>query len=155
MSQVYEGKSGRLSGRVAIVVSRYNESVTKKLLLGAMAKLRESLQEEQIVVAWVPGAWELAIVTKAFCDRSDIAGVVALGVVIKGETSHDQHINRAVSQALMETSLTSGKPVGFGLLTVQSLDQALNRAGGNVGNKGEETASAVLETLCVLQSISE
>lgn len=151
--QVIEGKQGDIDGKVAIVVSRYNETVTKKLLEGAIATLRGSLAESQIQVVWVPGAWELPLVVQACMEQPDMAGAIALGVVIRGETSHDQHINRSVSQALMDIGLHSGKPIGFGLLTVYSLDQALNRAGGNVGNKGEECAQAVLEMLRVLRAL--
>jgi 6,7-dimethyl-8-ribityllumazine synthase len=89
-------------------------------------------------------------VQHAFSDPK-IVGVVALGAVIQGETSHDQHINRAVSQGLMELSLGSGKPVGFGLLTVQNLEQALQRAGGAVGNKGQEAALAMMEMARLLR----
>lgn len=141
------------SGSVAIVVSRYNLNITNKLLEGAKRVLLQHFDESQIHVAWVPGAWELPIVVQALTSQPNLLGAVALGVVIKGETTHDQHINRAVSQALMDISLQSRKPIGFGLLTVNSLDQALHRAGGNVGNKGEEAAQALLDTLDALAGV--
>ncbi len=142
-----------IRGRIAIVVSKYNDNITGKLLMGAQSTLeRHGLLSRQITVAWVPGAWELPIVVKHLIQARDVEGVIALGAVIRGETTHDQHINRAVSQALMQIALDYEKPVGFGLLTVNTLEQAIQRAGGNVGNKGEETATAVLETLAVMRS---
>ncbi|MFN5770034.1 MAG: 6,7-dimethyl-8-ribityllumazine synthase [Pirellulaceae bacterium] len=146
-------ESGLAKGaKVAVVVSRYNESITRRLLEGALETLgMEGVSSEQIDVHWVPGAWELPLgVQHAFSDPR-VVGVVALGAVIQGETSHDQHINRAVSQGLMELSLGSGKPVGFGLLTVQNLEQALQRAGGAVGNKGQEASLAVMEMARLLR----
>ena len=89
----------------------------------------------------------MPLAAKRLLQRSEIQAVVVLGAVIRGETTHDQHINRAVSNALMELMLSTGKPVGFGLLTCNTLEQAIHRAGGNVGNKGCETAEAVLAML--------
>lgn len=155
MIETMQGDTGPVQGTIGIVVSRYNDSITGKLLQGAIDTLRGAgLGEEDIVVAWVSGAWELPVVTDALFHERNCEGVIALGAVIRGETTHDQHINRAVSQGLMEISLRRGKPVGFGLLTVNNLEQAIHRAGGNVGNKGEEAALAVLDTLRILQRLS-
>lgn len=146
--------SPTVKGRIAIVVSKYNENITGKLLEGAKSTLsNHGLHPHQIIVRWVPGAWELPIVVKHFAQVRQVEAIIALGAVIRGETSHDQHINRAVSQALMQIGLDYEKPVGFGLLTVNTLEQAIQRSGGNVGNKGEETALAVLETLAVLRDL--
>ncbi|MEM7478788.1 MAG: 6,7-dimethyl-8-ribityllumazine synthase [Planctomycetota bacterium] len=133
------------SGRVGIVVSTYNSNITDRLREAAEKTLQDAGKE--IEVRTVPGAWELPLAAKWFAERDDIAGVVTLGAVIRGETTHDQHINRAVSTALMELMMSTGKPIGFGLLTCNSLEQAIHRAGGNVGNKGVETADAVLAML--------
>lgn len=134
----------------AVVVSRYNESITGRLLEGALATLRQAgVADERIGVYWVPGAWELPIVAQAALEAHDAA--ICLGAVIKGETTHDEHINRQVSLSLGEISLRTGKPIGFGLLTVLSLEQALQRAGGAVGNKGVEATEAAMETLAVLR----
>lgn len=135
-------------GVVGIAVSTYNANITNRLLQGALKTLGDaSFGQERIQIAHVPGAWELPLAAQQFAQREDVLGVIALGAVIRGETSHDQHINRAVSHALMQIMLATGKPVGFGLLTCNSMEQAIHRAGGNVGNKGEETAQAVLEML--------
>ncbi len=145
MIETIEANANPIECRIGIVVSKYNDNITSRLLEGAIAYLRNAgLQEDQIVVVRVPGAWELPIVVDAVLMEKECDGAIALGAVIKGETTHDQHINRAVSNALMEIAMDRGKPVGFGLLTVNSLEQAIHRAGGNVGNKGEEAAAASL-----------
>jgi 6,7-dimethyl-8-ribityllumazine synthase len=136
------------SSSVAIVVSQYNDQITGKLCHGAIeALVQGGISREKIVVAHVPGAWELPFAAQRFVSARSIAGVIAIGAVIKGETTHDQHINRAVSTALMQLSLDHNKPIAFGLLTVNNLEQALHRSGGNKGNKGEECAQAMLACL--------
>lgn len=129
----------------AIVVSRYHDSITSKLLDGARkALLSAGVADSEIIVSWVPGAWEIPLAVKRLIANEDIAAIITLGCVIRGETTHDQHINNAVSSALMSLSLEHGKPVAFGVLTVNSLEQAIHRSGGNVGNKGIEAATAAL-----------
>jgi 6,7-dimethyl-8-ribityllumazine synthase len=142
------------SGRYAIVVSRYNESVTRRLLAGAVETLLEhGVRDDQIDVAWVPGAFEISLVAEHFARAGGHAAVLCLGAVIRGETTHDQHINRAVSLALAEMSRTYQVPVLFGLLTCDTLEQAIHRSGGNVGNKGTECASAALEMVGLLSKL--
>jgi 6,7-dimethyl-8-ribityllumazine synthase len=131
-----------------IVVSTYNATITDKLLEGARTTLIQSgVDQHAIRVVKVPGAWELPLAAKWLAESKDVVAVVALGAVIRGETTHDQHINRAVSNALMDLMQSTGKPIGFGLLTCNTLEQAIHRAGGDVGNKGQEAASAVLAML--------
>ncbi|WP_390621600.1 6,7-dimethyl-8-ribityllumazine synthase [Roseimaritima sediminicola] len=151
----FSGTDGALpDAQVAIVVSRYNASITEKLLDGARQTLvAAGVDEANIVVAYVPGAWELPLVTGEFARRGNVAAVVALGAVIRGETTHDEHINRAVSMALMNLGLETGKPIAFGLLTCNTLEQAIHRSGGNVGNKGIESAEAILEVLRLQQKL--
>ncbi len=133
---------------IAIAVSTYNDHITNKLCEGAVqALLDNGIASDKILIARVPGAWELPFATQRLIGARDVAGVIALGAVIRGETTHDQHINRAVSNALMQLSLDHNKPVAFGLLTVNSLEQAIHRSGGNKGNKGEECAKALLGCL--------
>ena len=133
---------------IGIVVSTYNASITQKLLSGATTTLTAAgIKQSAIREVRVPGAWELPLAAKWLAQSSRVVGVITLGAVIRGETTHDQHINRAVSNALMELMLTSGKPVAFGLLTCNTLEQAIHRAGGDVGNKGEESAQALLKML--------
>ncbi len=136
------------TGRIGIAVSTYNSNITNRLREGAEKTLVDAgFSAEQLLVLEVPGAWELALAASRMADLGDVVAVLALGAVIRGETSHDQHINRAVSSSLLDLMVRTGKPVGFGLLTCNSMEQAIHRAGGNVGNKGCETAEAVLAML--------
>jgi 6,7-dimethyl-8-ribityllumazine synthase len=138
--------------RYGIVVSRYHENITAKLLEGARRTLQGvGILENQISTVWVPGAWEIPLAAKRLAIQENVVAVITLGCVIRGETTHDQHINQAVSAALMQISLEVLKPVAFGVLTVNSLEQAIHRSGGNVGNKGEEAALAVLAMVPMLE----
>jgi 6,7-dimethyl-8-ribityllumazine synthase len=137
-----------MGNSVGIAVSTYNENITRRLREGAIKTLQDAgFSKSQILIAEVPGAWELPLACQQMARRDDVCAVLALGAVIRGETTHDQHINRAVSSSLMDLMMSTGKPVGFGLLTCNTMEQAINRAGGNVGNKGQETAAAVLAML--------
>jgi len=139
---------------IAVVVSRYNETVTRRLLEGALSSLKaRGVADERIDVAWVPGAFEIPLVAERFARGGRHAAVLCLGVVIRGETTHDQHINRAVSTSLAETSRACQIPVLFGVLTCDTLEQAIHRSGGNVGNKGAECAEAALEMVSLLQRL--
>ena len=134
------------SSSFAVAVSRYNDSITEKLLQGALETLQQyGVSSAQIDVVRVPGAWELALVARQLALRKRHAGMICLGAVIRGETTHDQHINRFVSQAVGEISLEFSLPIAFGLLTCNSFEQAHARAGGAVGNKGVEAALTTLE----------
>jgi 6,7-dimethyl-8-ribityllumazine synthase len=141
-------------GRYAIVVSRYNEVVTRKLLDGAVQTLTSrGVQDDAIDVAWVPGAWEIPLAASRFARSGGFAAVLCLGAVIRGETTHDQHINRQVSLSLGRIALDHGVPVLFGVLTCNSLEQAIRRAGGGAGNKGVECAEAALEMASLLAKL--
>jgi 6,7-dimethyl-8-ribityllumazine synthase len=155
MPRTFRGELTAAPGRWALVVSRYNDSITSKLLEGALATLTAAgVADEAIDVAWVPGAFELPLVADRLAHSGEYLAVLALGAVIRGETTHDQHINRAVSVGLMEASLHSGVPVLFGLLTCETLEQAIHRSGGNVGNKGTECAEAALEMVSLLRKLA-
>jgi 6,7-dimethyl-8-ribityllumazine synthase len=146
MPNIIDGVTGDVPNRFAIVVSRYNESITKNLLDGAVQTLTKAgVADGKIDVAWVPGAWEIPVVAQRFASSQRYAAVLCLGTVIRGETTHDQHINRQVSTSLGQIALDCGRPVLFGVLTCESLEQAIHRSGGNLGNKGVECAQAALE----------
>jgi 6,7-dimethyl-8-ribityllumazine synthase len=146
MPQVFDGTSGLVHGRFAIIVSRYNEHITGKLLAGAIETLRKGgVADDAIDAAWVPGAWEIPLVAQRMARSNKYVAVLCLGCVIKGETTHDEHINRQVSLSLGQIALDTGLPVLFGVLTCDTVEQAIHRAGGNVGNKGQECAAAALE----------
>ena len=137
----------------AIVVAEWNRSITTKLLDGALETLRAAgVDDSRIDVAWVPGSWELPVAAQRLAQSGKYASVLCLGAVIRGETSHDQHINRGVSLGLMEISLANDLPVMFGVLTCESMEQAIHRAGGNVGNKGIECAEAALQMVGLLKN---
>src|SRR5438874_603745 len=140
--------------RYAIVVSRYNESITGKLLRGAQDTLTAAgVKDDAIEVAWVPGAFEIPLAADRIARTGQYAAVICLGAVIRGETTHDRYINQAVSHFLMEIGLRTGVPVLFGVLTCETLEQAIHRAGGNKGNKGAEAASAALEMVALLAKL--
>lgn len=139
--------------RFAIVVSRYNDNITGKLLAGAVATLVEhGVPDNLIDVFHVPGAWEIPVAAQKLAVQP-YAAVICLGAVIKGETTHDQYINQQVSQSLGQIALETRKPVAFGLLTCNNMEQAIHRSGGNVGNKGIECAEAALEMVHLLKQI--
>ena len=147
---IARGDQGPLDDfRLGIVVSEYNRDITDNLLQGAVEQLRErGIDDRQIIVWWVPGGWEIPLAAAQLASRVD--ALICLGCVIQGQTTHDQHINNTVSRELGRLAVTSGKPVGFGLLTTLNRDQARARAGGEKGNKGRETAEAVVAMLRLL-----
>tara|TARA_B100000809_G_scaffold196332_1_gene195807 strand:+ start:990 stop:1451 length:462 start_codon:yes stop_codon:yes gene_type:complete len=150
----YKKSENSPTGSVAVVVSRYNTAITNRLLEGALETLaEEGVAEEDIHVAWVPGAWELPVAVQRFARRDEIKAVICLGVVIQGETTHDRFINQQVSGSLGRLALEYDLPVLFGVLTCQTLEQALNRAGGSMGNKGSECANAALEMMGLFEVI--
>lgn len=140
----------------AIVVARYNEAITRKLLDGALETLAErGVSDANIDVAWVPGAWELPLLAREMALSQEYDAILCLGAVIRGETTHDQHINSQVSQSLGQIALDQELPVLFGLLTCNTYEQAEARSGGAVGNKGSECALAALEMASLLAKIRE
>lgn len=142
----WEGDQVGIGLRFGIVVSRYNGDITESLLRGCLSTLLDhGVVDEAIDVARVPGAWELPPVAQRLAASGRYHAVICLGAVIRGETTHDQYINTQVSQSLGELALEHRLPILFGLLTCQSLEQALDRSGGRVGNKGAECALAALE----------
>jgi len=156
MPTIFAGGHAATPDRFAVVVSRYNESITSRLLSGALDTFRaQGLPDEAIDVAWVPGAFEIPLVAQRMAQSGKYAAIVCLGAVIRGETTHDEHINRAVSQGLMDLSLRTSVPALFGVLTVQSLEQAIQRAGGAQGNKGAECALAALHLANLFRQMNE
>jgi 6,7-dimethyl-8-ribityllumazine synthase len=141
-------------GTIVIVASRYNAGICDSLVRGSVETLEAAgYAANSIRIIRVPGAWELATIVRKALDSKDVIAAIALGCVIKGETTHDEHINRAVSLSLMNMGVESQIPIAFGLLTCNTTEQALHRSGGNVGNKGIESAEAVLELLRLGQKL--
>lgn len=138
--------------RVAIVVSRYNERITRRLLDGARDALREAgVPETRTDVVWVPGAFELPVAAEAAAASGRYGVIVALGCVIRGETSHFEYVAGEAARGLGNVALAHCIAVGFGVLTTEDQEQALARAGGAAGNKGYEAAAAALQTADALQ----
>jgi len=141
--------------RVAVLVSRYNEIVTARLLEGARQCLRDrGVPEARVDVLWVPGAFELPVAAEAAAASGRYGAIVALGCVIRGETAHFEYVAGEAARGLGHVALAHRLPVGFGVLTTESLDQALARAGGGAGNKGYEAAEAALATADVLAQLT-
>jgi 6,7-dimethyl-8-ribityllumazine synthase len=142
--------------RFAIVVARFNDLVTDRLLDGAVDTLRRhGVGDEKMAIAHVPGSFEIPIVADRFAKTGKYAAVICLGAVIQGETTHHEYINHQVAAGIMRIGRETGVPTIFGVLTCQTTDQALARAGGKAGNKGAEAALAAIETVNVLRQIGE
>jgi 6,7-dimethyl-8-ribityllumazine synthase len=139
--------------RFAIVVSRFNEIVTGKLLDGAVECLRaHGVDEDDVVVAWVPGAFELPVVARRAAS-SGYDAVICLGAVIRGETAHFDHVAGQAATGIRAAAEETGVPVIFGVLTTDTFEQAVDRAGGKHGNKGWDAAMAAMETASVLEQL--
>ena len=149
---------GRLTGtgRVAIAVARYHERVTARLLDGAVEACRTAgVDDEAIDVLWVSGAFELGVVVQSAASSGRYAAVVAIGVVVRGETPHFDFVAGETSRSLARTATDTKIPVGFGLLTCDTMEQAIARAGGDAGNKGREAAEAALRTAHLLRQMGD
>lgn len=143
---VLVGDTSGAGRRYAIVVSHFNELVTERLLAGAVTWLhRHGVAEGDIDVAWVPGAVEIPVVAKRWAGSGDYAAVIAIGAVVRGDTSHYDVVCSMVASGVSEASQSTGVPVIFGVLTTDTMEQALDRAGGKAGNKGAEAAAAAIE----------
>lgn len=149
-----EGQLNAQGLKIAIVASRFNDFIVQHLVDGAIDYLiRHGACQDDITVVRVPGAYELPIVCKKLAAHSQYNGIIALGAVIRGSTPHFDYVCAEASKGIAQVSLQSGLPVGFGLLTCDTLEQAIERAGAHVGNKGAETAAAVVETIRVVEQI--
>ena len=114
---------------------------------------KTGVSDDRILVSWVPGAFEIPSIAGHLVRSGQYAAVICLGAVIRGETTHDQHINSSISQAMADLGTTSGVPVLFGVLTCENLEQAIHRSGGNVGNKGAECAEAALQMVDLIAKL--
>lgn len=154
MQKDVEGEVSAAGDSFAIVVSRYNEMVTRRLLEGALETFKDhGVPDERLLVAWVPGAFEIPLVADRLARSGRFAAVCCLGAVVQGETTHHEYINQQVSRAIMETAVSSSVPVLYGVLNCPSMDLALERAGGGAGNKGNEAALAALEMVNLLKKL--
>jgi 6,7-dimethyl-8-ribityllumazine synthase len=151
----FHGLPSGVGRRVAVVASRFNEPIVKKLVDGALeALVKYDVAFEDIDVVWVPGAWELPIAARLLLATERYDGLVAVGAVIRGETAHFDYIAGEASRGLADVSADSETPIGFGVLTCDTDEQAEARAGGEHGNKGWDAAIATLEMIDLLSRLA-
>ncbi len=149
-----EGDFSRPAGRIALLASRFNDLVVSRLVEGAHdALLRHGIDDDDLSLVRVPGAFELPLAADKLAASGRFAAIVALGCVIRGDTAHFDYVAGGSANGLMQVALDHGLPVGFGVLTVDTLEQALDRAGGKAGNKGADAAMAVIEQLNLLTQL--
>lgn len=152
---VYEGMLVGSGLRVAIAVSRWNDLITTRLLAGAQDGLRRhGVAEDAIDIAWVPGSYELPLVCRRLAESGRYDAVIALGAVIRGATSHYDHVAGAATSGIAQAALQSNVPVIFGVVTTENIEQALERAGSKAGNKGFDAACAAIEMATLLRQLA-
>lgn len=154
MANKIEGKLTPVEGKFAIVVTRWNSFITERLKEGALdALVRHGLSESNIDVVYCPGAYEIPLTLKWLLKSEKYDAIIALGTVIRGSTPHFDYVCQTVNKGVAEAGLSSGIPVSFGVLTTDSIEQAIERAGTKAGNKGEEAAMTAVEMLNLKKSI--
>ncbi|MBQ1941286.1 MAG: 6,7-dimethyl-8-ribityllumazine synthase [Selenomonadaceae bacterium] len=140
--------------RFGVVVSRFNEFLTSKLLGGALDCLhRHGADEDDITVAWVPGAYELPLVAKKMAESKKYDAIIAIGVVIRGATSHYDYVCNEAAKGIAQASMSTGVPVSFSLVTTENIEQAIERAGTKAGNKGADGALTAIEMANLLKQL--
>jgi 6,7-dimethyl-8-ribityllumazine synthase len=156
MARVFEGKLQAEGMRFAIVVSRFNDFIGEHLIGGALDALnRNGAGEEDIAIFKVPGAFEIPLLAKQLALQKKYDAVICLGAVIRGATPHFEYVSAEVSKGIASASLETGVPMAFGVLTTDSLEQAIERAGSKAGNKGWDAAIAAIEMVDLLRRIHE
>ena len=152
--RVLEGKVVAEKIRVGIVAARFNEFITSKLVGGALDGLkRHNVEDDQIDVAWVPGAFEIPLIASKMAKSGKYDAVICVGAVIRGNTSHYDYVCNEVSKGIASVSLESGIPVLFGVLTTENIEQAIERAGTKAGNKGYDCALSAIEMVNLIREI--
>ncbi|WP_099467268.1 6,7-dimethyl-8-ribityllumazine synthase [Konateibacter massiliensis] len=153
--KVYEGKLVAKEIKIGIVASRFNEFITSKLIGGALDGLkRHEVKEEDIDLAWVPGAFEIPLIASKMAKSGKYDAVICLGAVIRGSTSHYDYVCSEVSKGIAHVSLESTIPVMFGVVTTENIEQAIERAGTKAGNKGYDCALGAIEMVNLMRQIS-
>ncbi len=152
--KVFEGKLVSEKIRIGIVAARFNEFITSKLLSGALDTLkRHDVEEDDIHVAWVPGAFEIPLIASKMANSGNYDAVICLGAVIRGSTTHYDYVCSEVSKGIAQTSMASGIPVMFGILTTENIEQAIERAGTKAGNKGSDCAAGAIEMVNLIREM--
>ena len=152
--KTYEGKLVSENIKVGIVAARFNEFITSKLVAGAVDGLkRENVKEEDIELAWVPGAFEIPLIASKMAKSRKYDAIICVGAVIRGSTSHYDYVCNEVSKGIAQVSLGSDIPVMFGVLRTDTIEQAIERAGTKAGNKGFECAQGAIEMVNLIREI--
>ena len=152
--KTFEGTLNNVGGRYALVVARFNSFVVEALLAGAVdALVRHGVSRDDIEIIRVPGAWELPVAVKQLLAKRDYDAVVALGAVIRGGTAHFEYVAGEAAKGLAAVQNEAGVPVAFGVLTVDSIEQAIERSGTKAGNKGAEAAMSALEMVSLFKAL--
>jgi 6,7-dimethyl-8-ribityllumazine synthase len=156
MAWIYEGNYDGSGLRVGIVVGRFNSVVTERLLDGAMDCLeRHGVETDNVDIFWVPGAWEIPATARRLADGGSWDAVICLGAVIRGETPHFEYVAAESAKGVATVAMNSDVPVIYGIVTADTLDQAIDRAGAKSGNKGFDAAMAALEMVSVYEEIDD
>ena len=154
--QMIEGQYTDADGRYAIVVGRFNQFIVDSLVEGAVdALVRHGVDENNITVVRVPGAYEIPLAAQAVAEKGDVDAIIALGAVIRGSTPHFDYVAGESASGLNKVQMDTGVPCSFGVLTVDTIEQAIERAGTKSGNKGAEASLVAIEMVSVLRQISE
>jgi len=150
----FEGKFNGKGIKIGIVAGRFNEFITSKLVGGAIDVLkRNDVNDEDIDIAWVPGAFEIPLITKKMAELKKYDAIITLGAVIKGSTPHFDYVCAEVSKGVAQISLQTGLPIMFGVLTTNNIEEAIERAGTKAGNKGSDVAFGALEMIDLIKNI--
>ncbi|HPB58946.1 MAG TPA: 6,7-dimethyl-8-ribityllumazine synthase [Candidatus Saccharicenans sp.] len=150
--KVYEGKLQAQGYKIAIILSRFNQFISGHLLDGALEALGKlGVEEDNIEVYKVPGAFEVPLIAKKLAAKKQVDGLICLGALIRGDTPHFDYLSSEVTKGLSQVAIEDGLPISFGILTVETVEQAIERAGTKAGNKGYEAALALIETINLLK----
>ena len=156
MARTIEGDLNGQGLKIAVVVARFNEIVTGHLLSGALDALRRhGVADDDVTVAWVPGSFEIPLAAKKLAETGEYGAVICLGAVIRGETDHYDHVAGSVTSGIAQVNLQTGVPTIYGVLTTDTVEQALNRSGLKAGNNGHHAAVAAIEMASLLRRIGE
>ena len=154
--KTYEGKLVSKDTRIGIIVARFNEFITSKLLGGAIDTLkRHDVNEGAIDIAWVPGAFEIPLIAKKMAESGKYDAVLCLGAVIRGATSHYELVCAETSKGIAQVGLRTGVPTLFGIVTADTIEQAIERAGTKAGNKGYDAACSAIEMINLIKNIEK
>ncbi|MFH1230789.1 MAG: 6,7-dimethyl-8-ribityllumazine synthase [Planctomycetota bacterium] len=154
MGKIYEGSLNATGKRFAIIVSRFNELITQRLLDGAQDRLiRSGVKKENFDIVWVPGSFEIPLIARKLVRTKKYDAIICLGAIIKGDTPHFDYIASESAKGIAQVSLESGIPIEFGIITAETAEQAMERAGIKRGNKGAQAAEAAVEMVNILDQL--